>query len=431
LRKVLFIPAVLALAGCSSSPTYNTADSRPYHAYDAAPAHNIHVLGSGDRMPSSAPSDPYWVKQQKNFTVNSQGGSLSFDMVVPMMQDYQDQEPYEETYYTPEISVQQGVCDGYTCTGGAGKSELWNAFYNPKKGDDRAAALDKAIQGVGPATAAKLLAGNYFNSKPKTWDDFVAVIRRAQSDGVIQAGAANDVVVKYRSENLGNLGYVADSCTATTYACPVEVVTQVARTRTAYRTVTKQKKLSEITRSFQVTVTGPKLQSFETDTITVAAGHDQQDVQVGTDGPTQYKSTISYPSPTQAQIEIVGQARTRIPLPVGAIVRATYAMRGSDPLFTLSVDPKYLPAAGGTDQLVVRYTLQTCKTNIAAFGRCFGSYVSQAPVTVPITSADTSIPMKVDKGLRTQVLYTVSRKNSIFYDDSFLQERPTDAFKVK
>jgi len=59
----------------------------------------------------------------------------------------------------------------------------WGGFFGASK-KDKDNILDNLLEGIGKVWAKKLVDGNYFNSKPKTWEAFKAVIQRADDDGM-------------------------------------------------------------------------------------------------------------------------------------------------------------------------------------------------------------------------------------------------------
>ncbi len=117
---------------------------------------------------------------------------------------------------------------------GEGRGD-WKGFFEAR-GSEKAKALSKAIKGVGPVFAEKLVEGKYFNKKPRSWSDFSAVIKRADEN--IGGGLAYRVLSQYRDENIVNLGYYSETdCTRTvTY----ETVLKIVEEKVPYRTVTKQ-----------------------------------------------------------------------------------------------------------------------------------------------------------------------------------------------
>ena len=71
---------------------------------------------------------------------------------------------------------------------------------------------------MGKASAEALVAGGYFNSKPKSWDAFKSVIKSAAQAGAISEQVQTLVLSNYRNENMASLGY-SGGCTSTPYAC--------------------------------------------------------------------------------------------------------------------------------------------------------------------------------------------------------------------
>ncbi len=136
----------------------------------------------------------------------------------------------ETTYTSKATNVETVEVIKYSCDEqeGNGKSEIWNDYYNR---NEKMAALT-SIKGVGNTIAELLIAGNYFQSKPKSWNAFSSVIKQAANeiasitckkgrDGCIDAQWGKDVIGKFAEKNRKLLGYSVEGCTpvatSTTY----------------------------------------------------------------------------------------------------------------------------------------------------------------------------------------------------------------------
>ncbi len=372
----------------------------------------------------------FWVPQTKTISVDSQGGSFPFEVTVSRVQEWEETEYFQDRRYVSRPVMERGTCEGWDCssTAGTGKSALWDSFYGARK-EQKTQRLADAIKGVGEATAEKLIAANVFSSKPRSWDAFASAIRQAERSGVIGSDITYQVLVKYRAENLVNLGYSAGSCKVVTYSCDVWVDRYVWEEFTNSRQVTRRNIIDTVRRSVEVVVRDPVLQNFERDVVTVAVGNELNDVSATVEGHTIYQQSLSH-MPDRTQLQMLGIDRIKGDLPEAALGNARYQMSGSSPLFTFQVDAKYIPQLqNADDQLVLRYVIRTCKPNFLGF--CVGRWTDSEPQFFPIASSESSLRIPVEKGLKTALLYSVSRKNSKWYNDNFLRDRETDDFKVK
>lgn len=82
-------------------------------------------------------------------------------------------------------------------------NDTWMCYWNTKK-EDRPAILSTLIRGVGKSTAEKMVDAGAFKSKPKTWDDFKAEIKRlSKTPGL--SDLYDNVVGKFGSSNKDKL----------------------------------------------------------------------------------------------------------------------------------------------------------------------------------------------------------------------------------
>ncbi len=372
----------------------------------------------------------FWVPQTKTITVDMQGGVFPFEVTVPRVQEWEETEYFQDRRYVSRPTMERGVCDGWDCstTAGTGKSALWDSFYGARR-EQKAQRLAEAIKGVGEATAEKLIAAGSFNSKPRSWDAFSSTLRQAERSGIVGGDITYQVLVKYRTENLVNLGYSAGSCKVVTYPCDVWVDRFVWEEFTNSRQVTRRNTIETIRRNVEVVVRDPILQNFERDTVTVMIGNEINDVRATVDGHTVYQQSLAQLS-DRTQLQLLGIDRLKTGLPETVLGNARYQMSGASPMFTVQVDAKYIPRQeNADDQLILRYVIRTCKPNFLGF--CVGAWTDSEPKFFPITSSESSLTIPVAKGLKTALLYSVSRKNSKWYNDNFLRDRETDDFKVK
>lgn len=259
------------------------------------------------------------------------------------------------------------VCSG-TVTEGSGKSALWNDYFSAPK-SEKANALAKAITGVGEPTAKKLIASGYFQSKPKSWEDFSNVIKSARARGAVDETVEYNVLYKYRSDNLSNLGYessVGTTCVTVneTYLEPV----QELRTVTEYQlqNIPHKDLINQDAKTYRVHITGPRLQAFETEVITINPTRDINGISftVSGDDYTNYLKTISSDT-----MRLNGVARKSVRLPAdvfvgGAALEASNGRAG----FVATVNPKYVPKTPADGQLLFTLDLRSCKRG--SFGGC-------------------------------------------------------------
>lgn len=259
------------------------------------------------------------------------------------------------------------VCTG-TTTEGTGKSVLWNDYFGAPKAQ-KPMALAKAITGVGEPTAKKLIAAGYFSSKPRSWDDFSDVIKGARARGVIDETIEYNVLFKYRSDNLSSLGYessVGSTCVTRTetYLEPVQELRNV--TEYQLQNVPHKDLINQEARMYRVYITGPRLQSFETEVITINPYRNINGISftVSGDDYTEYVKTISSDT-----MRLNGIARKAVRLPSdvfigGAALEASNGRAG----FVATVNPRYIPKTATEGQLLLSLELRSCKRG--SFGGC-------------------------------------------------------------
>ncbi|MCM2280558.1 MAG: hypothetical protein NDI61_01780 [Bdellovibrionaceae bacterium] len=426
MKHLIWLAALGLVTGCSSTPTQPDGYHAGLTVYTPVPEGNVTPLRPGDRTPAGTPR-LFWAEQSKDIAVGPAGGVTHFGMTIERVQQWEEQEAYTDTRWVTKTFWEPGVCSDWDCSQsqGGGSSPLWDAFYSATR-DRKAKALADAIQGVGMASAEKLIAANVFHRKPRSWEAFKDAIRSAERAGYINKDIVYQVTVKYANENLVNLGYTQTSCRPYTYSCELLVEKSVQETFTNYRTVTRSSVVESFPRRFEVVVRDPKLQPFEQDLIRVTAGREPSDVRVSADSYTRYSQQMSVQSDV-TRVELVGQERIKVGLPNAAVTRSSYQLRGNTPVFTVAVDPKYIPQAAGNDQLVIHYRVRSCKTTLGICGRKTDS----EQMVHPVTGTETNIEIKNVKGLKSWVIFSLSRKNSPWYNDSPLAERETDDVKQK
>lgn len=390
------------------------------------PEPSARLLQPGERVPAGEPR-LFWTEDYRDINVGPQGGQAELAITLNYIHEWEEPIMVPATRWENQIAVETGTCSDWDCSqaGGGGSSPLWDAFYSAR-GPNKARALAEAVKGVGVPTAEKLIQANVFLRKPRSWEAFKEAVKSAERAGHIDGNIVYQVTVKYANENLVALGYTQTSCRPYSYACPVWVEKLVPIQYMRPDVETRRTVRETYPRMVQLTVREPKLQAFEQDRIRVIVGREPNNVRVQVDGYTRYNQQMSLQGDI-ARVELVGTDRIRVGLPNSSITRATYQLRSNKPMFTLAVDPKYIPPAGTADQLVLKYRVRTCKTT---FGIC-GKKTESAEILHPVTGPETNIEIQNVKGLKSVVIFSIARKNSSWYSDDFTADRETDDVKQK
>ncbi|MBN8536679.1 MAG: hypothetical protein J0M15_06475 [Deltaproteobacteria bacterium] len=359
----------------------------------------------------------YWKKQSVNLTVNSSDNNKSsynqvFQRVV-LQHNY-----YECGYYTdPVVQVVTGTCYETTCTGSAGKSAAWDAFYSAKK-EDKANRLAAAIKGVGKSSAESLLAQGFFHSKPRSWNEFKTEINRAASQGAITAQVATLVLSTYRSDNMANLGY-SGGCTSTPYACDeVRVIREgyyVPQTcDNAMEQVIDTKPMS-----FQFEVKNAVLLPSEQEQLTFHLSGNLNEITLDSSNYNNYQFVVNPISNNAANIDVLGSGRKQVYLP-GNAFQSVQLIPVDKKAATLqvSVSPNVLPV-DATEQLMLSYEVRTCA--VGWLGTCGFGWDKKQTFNGSLTTTVTNFPVSTDlapgkKGLRMEVEVKIYKQNSIYHN---------------
>lgn len=413
---VLLASTALAAISISCSSVH-TVEPRPL-------SQNV-TLKEGDRMPASEPR-VYWTKAEKQYLVGQNGIHETFTAEIQQIKEWTESVPYEDTCYRDGYNEQPGYCEGYHCApGGSGKSEAWDAFFSaPKSG--KADALADAIKGIGKASADKLLAANFFNRKPRSWEAFADEIQNAVNSGVIGKDISYQVLVKYKAENVTNLGYDVGSCTTYQYACTIYTPGLVAYPCTKYQDKTYTRVIDSMRRNVSIDVTGSDLQSFETDTATVNVGRDDGDVSAEIGPYNRYNVSVEQRH-GMAQIHATGVQRILVDLPRSVVKAGAFQHQGNQGVFGVKINPQFM--GEGRDQLVLKYNVNTCKMNF--FSICLGGYKAGADVVVPVTQVETAISIPLQSKTKSKVVYSLARKGSHWYNDNYTSNFETDSISQK
>lgn len=360
----------------------------------------------------------FWADKSVNLEVTSSQPS-SFQQTFLLEKVLRIYSNYECGYYVdPVTQVRPGTCYDVQCSGGAGKSEAWNAFYSARK-EEKAARLAEAIKGIGQKTAEKLLAGNYFSSKPRSWDDFKAVINQAKSNGTIDDQIRTLVLSTYRNENMQNLGYNPSSCTTTAYDCSEIIVIRDGyyQPQTCERyddTVVDAKSVN-----YQFQVEGAVLLPGEKDVLSLKVNAPGSLAIAQQGAHNNYQAVMAEgSSESQVYYYVKGVARKQVDLPSSALARADLFPAGKQAVqLQVSVSALALPQAAN-EELVLQYEVRSCK--VGWLGVCGLGWDKKETKTTKLTSATTPIDVKINlepgrKGLKVEVQVSISKRNSVYH----------------
>ncbi|HRO66658.1 MAG TPA: hypothetical protein PL182_03735 [Pseudobdellovibrionaceae bacterium] len=406
--------AVIFVSACASKP-------QPA----APPGENgpqVIYLKDGDRQPAGEPTIE-WEKDVQEIEVNPAGGNYSAVFTPRKVMKWVESVPYTD-YESRWVPVERpGICERYVCRDDAqNESPSWNRFFRAGSKAEKTKALADAVKGIGDVSAEKLVAGRYFSSKPRSWTAFVNEIERAKNNGTLPSNIVYNVTVKYKADNMANLGYEANSCSIEQYNCTVFEDKLIQFPVTRYRSVTRQKVMEERRREFRISVNNPILQNFETDVISVQVGDQDGDVSVHyPDAKTIYQHQIDLRG---GRITFTGVDRVKLPLP-RTILRGgdlTFQKGTDEAQLNLAVDAKYIPDAqnDGNDQLVIRYVVGRCKQNW--LGYCKGDFAMDQPMYAQVTGSQFYLRIPIAKNERMIVKYSFARMNSRYYNEQYTPE---------
>jgi len=145
-----------------------------------------------------------------------------------------------------------------------GSSGSWGALYS-SSGSTKAEQLAAVVKGIPPFIAKRLVALDYFRSRPVSWQSFMSEIVNAQNaiyaDGVA-FNFTSAVLEQYGHANALALGYFdAAQCTAPeAYSCSIPTI----------RTETRS--LGTFQRQLKLEINQAKLLPFETESVVLSMG---------------------------------------------------------------------------------------------------------------------------------------------------------------
>ncbi len=333
----------------------------------------------------------------------------------------QDTTSLESTFSVPlyrvedRFVVEQVVCRVPQCSSesGDGSTGNWHNFYNVKQAE-KSAALARAIKGIGPSIAEKIVQFNLLTSKPNSWSDFGRTIRLIET----QLGArglnykfAGQVLEVYGYDNMISLGYGSERSCRTVESVCNQVTLQEFKTLSHY-----------VRRNIVIDIKNQVLQSFETDTLTVNVGIEAADVRFSATGNNEYSATI-YRNGTVLEVE---GKRIKRALPLNEVTTALTKDTAGNFAWNLVIPSKY-SVEDKDAQIEVTYEL--CRQGF--FGNC--SEIVAGPVKEVVqnnTSISKIFPTsQLVKGKRFYVRARLNKVNSLFYSTALSDSIATEAIR--
>jgi hypothetical protein len=280
------------------------------------------------------------------------------------------------------ISVQ--ICDEQ---GGTGKSEYWNAFFSAP-GSQKASALANAIAGVGDSTAKNLIKNNYFNSKPRSWNDFENEIHRAAQSRTISNDIEYQVLYKFRSENMAKLGY------NTQVGChfenrDIQTPREVLVDNWVYvdEIVPHRDLVKTDYRQYDLSISGQRLQSFESEMLVFSFDYDSNQISLSPSSYTNFSISME-----GRRIVVTGNSRRNTELPSDVLpTGATLESSGGKASFNAPINRLYIPKTAAEGQLMVSIEVHSCKKGL--FGGCAltGKDEQVQPVIIKVAQAQSGL----------------------------------------
>ncbi len=342
-------------------------------------------------------------RDSKTFSIKQDTTSLESVFSVPLYR------------VEDRIVVEQVICRVPQCSSesGDGSSGNWENFFNVKQ-SEKAAALARAIRGIGPSIAEKIVQNNLLTSKPNSWADFGRTIRRIET----QLGArgfnykfAGQVLEVYGYDNMISLGYGSERSCRTVESVCNQVSVQEFKTLSHY-----------VRRNIVIDVKNQLLQSFETDTLTVNVGTEAADVRYSATGSNEYSATIDR---SGTVLEVEGK-RLKRALPVNEITKALTKDSAGNFAWNLVVPSKF---SVEDKDAQIEVTFELCRQGF--FGNC--SEVVAGPVKELLrnnTSISKTFPVaQLVKGKRYYVRARLNKVNSLFYSSALSDAVETESVR--
>ena len=410
----LYIPFTMILMSCASHPVPTNPEPVDIPNVPEAYKNSVSYLKPSDRTPASMPRE-YWETATREFAVGPQGIHLNYDLPLNQILEWDEVENYSaQCDQLMDVRSEEPVRVLVKCQNSI-SSEPWS----PR-------TLAAAIKGIGPKSADALFANGYFVRKPQTWNEFATQLEKANARGIIQGSVVTAALVTYMDENMATLGYDRKTCQYRTETRVVWREKFVSVPCVKQRTLVKKTVKKTIMKHVEVTVENPKLQNFEQDKIRFTTS-ETPDVKVEGGPYTRYdiqKTGVG----DAVLITLTGTDRNLVDLPQDALDKVTLSPYGDKYQMRVSVIPQYIPDHHPNDQLVLAYTLNTCKLNW--FGMCgIEPWTASETNYLVIRNSLTEIPIDIPYGKKGMVRYQIQRKNSPFYNDNFVHTGETDSYK--
>ncbi len=387
-------------------------------------------LKPGERTPAGEPRVE-WKNGSMSVAVSGKTpeGSSTQEVIVNQEMTWTETE-YFQDYRSEYQEVRvPGTCSDFECSAGAGKSDLWDAFYSAPS-DRKAAALDAAISGIGEVSAKNLVAKGYFKSKPRSWADFTREITTAADRNVIKRSVATMVLENNRYENITKLGYAGNTCKEIKRSCDLYISQLVQVPFQNSREISRSRILDKKAFNVTVNISGSLLLPSEQDIVSLKIDEFGKVASLDSNGYNNYALAAQAVNGNNVVISVKAINRILRPLSNNMILKESYVFVAEKPTLILDIDTQYIPGKEDPNaQLIVDYTVQACEYGWT--GTCgFSEWKNLKQGSAIITAARTSITVDVPRKHKTQIKYRITRKNSLYFDGKGLNVRETDEIKT-
>jgi len=321
---------------------------------------------------------------------------------------------YRNTVTAPVYRVDRGVrwetrpvvIVDCTTLPGEGRGD-WRGFYNVPR-DQKAAALAAAIRGIGLPSAQQIVAARvrYFEPKPRTWNEFRAVINQIDRD--LNLGIGNNVLVTYGNDNAKNLGYYAEE------TCTRRTVTELVLVPYEMREFAYNKAL-DVT----LVVSGAVLLSMENESFDVT--YDGENASLSADSRYNRYTQLVYGDARRGEVTFK-LAGIRYKVQPGNTLSLLMQNRSSGVVVSVA-DQAYDPALGAdAGQTVV--VIEVRKKNFVG-----SSLVSKIERVVSLTNGLTEVVTGITPpaGKKSFVRYAIKRIGARYYNDQASPSRDSDS----
>ncbi|MBO9665997.1 MAG: hypothetical protein J7501_04230, partial [Bdellovibrio sp.] len=258
------------------------------------------------------------------------------------------------------------------------------------------------------------------------------VLKRAADAGVIKKSVATNVLTNYRYENISNLGYAQGTCKEVVRQCTVTISKLEPVTFRNSRIVEKRKILEENTKKFDVNieVLGALLLPTEKDVVTLEINENGAVALQDSNGNNRYSIVAMDVQGKVINVQVKADSRVLRNLSNNVVRQDSYKLIGDKATFILDVDPAFVPGQEDPNsQLVIDYIVHVCEYGWT--GTCgFSSWKSLKMDSATITTSRTILTIDVPKKNKSEIVYTITRKNSRFFNDKSTSSRSTENVKM-